>query len=45
MVTGSKPKHFVDNLKMLIPEASRHFKIKRKEYLKVIFEELETNGN
>jgi len=42
VVTGSKPKHFVDNLNNVRSEANRHFRNKKKAYLKTKIEELET---
>jgi hypothetical protein len=44
MVTGSKPKQFVDNLNNVSLEANRHFMNKNKEYLKAKIDELETNS-
>jgi hypothetical protein len=42
VVTESKPK-YVDNLNNVRCEASRHFRNKKKEYLKAKINELETN--
>jgi len=44
MVTGSKPKQFIDNLNNVSPEANRHFMNKNREYLKAKIGELETNS-
>ena len=42
MVTGSKPKHCNRNNVRL--ESSRHFRNKKKEYLKAKIDELDTNS-
>ena len=34
----------VDNLENVRREASRHFRNKKREYMKIIFNELETNS-
>jgi hypothetical protein len=44
MVTGSKPKQFIDNLNNVSHKASGHFMNKNKEYLKAKIDELETNS-
>jgi hypothetical protein len=44
MITGSKPKQFIDNLNNVSREAGRHFMNKNKEYLKVKIDELKTNS-
>jgi hypothetical protein len=41
--TGSKPKQ-LDNLNNVRRDASRHFRNKKKAYLKAKIEEIETNG-
>ena len=43
MGTGSKPNN-IDNLNNVRSEASRHFRNKKKAYLKSKTEELETNS-
>ena len=44
MVTGSETNKNVDNLNSERREASRHFRNKKKKYLKGKMELLETNG-
>jgi len=44
MVTGSKPSS-VDNLNNVRCVASRHFRFKKKEYLKAKIDELEISIN
>ena len=43
MDTGSKPKH-VANLNNVRREVSRHFRNKKKEYMRAKIEELETKS-
>jgi hypothetical protein len=44
VVSGSTHQSNIDNLNNVRSEASRHFRNKKREYMKTIFNKLETNS-